>query len=478
MNTQKIAITIFVIFLTSQIARADCFTFSTKSPKALSRFDLAIEEIKIGHNLDAFNYFKEATDFDPEFALAYVGMALIHPTHTQEAAAAFFQEAIKHRSKVSVEEQALIDAFNMSERPKMLEQLQTLSDDFPDETIVLYALSQMQFTAREYEKALGSFKKLLQVDPRWSVVYNGMGYCYLFLDNPAKAEKCFKTQIEKLPDDPNAYDSMGEFYLGQKKHAESIKMYQIAIIKESKFLSSHKGLGINYAYIEEFDRSLEHFGIYYDLAKSSQQKFDALLSTTTTYLAKNDVPTALKTLKDYCDLAQTVNGHDELCQAVHLMGDFNYEIGNFDEAEKIFKRDIELRLSRALPNDWRVWHQATNFLNLGMVALKRGDLIKAEKYATKQLEIDMENPEEFTSHRRLLYEIAMFEKRFDDALKILQKENQDYPHAWRRLARVYEAKGKKKLARTYWQKIIEFPYFDNYYAAFFRHEAKDHLASL
>ena len=68
MNTQKIAITIFVIFLTSQIARADCFTFSTKSPKALSRFDLAIEEIKIGHNLDAFNYFKEATDFGKQMA--------------------------------------------------------------------------------------------------------------------------------------------------------------------------------------------------------------------------------------------------------------------------------------------------------------------------------------------------------------------------------------------------------------------------
>jgi len=113
-----------------------------------------------------------------------------------------------------------------------------------------------------------------------------------------------------------------------------------------------------------------------------------------------------------------------------------------------------------------------------MVAIKRGDLQKAKDLANRQLKLDMENPEEFTAHRRLVFEIAMYENRFDDALAILKKENQDYPHGWRRLARVYESKGDYLTARTNWQKIVDFPYFDNYYAAYFRHQAKAHLASL
>ena len=468
-----------VLFLAAtSLAWAALFTYSTNSPQALAEFDLAIEEIKVGNNLQAFNFFYQASQSDSSFAIAYLGMALVHPTHSREQAAAYFQEALKYKSKTSPEEQAIIDAVNQSDLVKIVQGLHDVIKQFPDEPIIIYSLGQMQFSAGKYLDAVESFEHLLSIESSWYAVNNSIGYCYLKLNQPKKAEKAFKTQIEKLGGNANSYDSMGEFYLSQKRYAEAIKLFQFALIKDNSLLSSHKGLAKSFAYIEEFEKAVEHFSRVYGLAETNEQKFDALMGITTIQLAQNNVPAALSTLKQHCKLAQSSNGHDELCRAVHLTGEFYFEIGKLDEAEKIFKKDIELRLSRELTDNWRHWYQGTHFLNLGLVALKRGELQKAKELANRQLELDMENPEQFTAHRQLIFEIAMYEKHYENALDILETESQDYPHGWRRLARVYEAKGDYNTARTYWQKIVDYPYFDNYYAAYFRHQAKAHLASL
>lgn len=55
---------------------------------------------------------------------------------------------------------------------------------------------------------------------------NQLGYQLVGAGELATAEKFFKLNIKKNPDDPNMYDSMGECYVAMGKNDEAIKMFK------------------------------------------------------------------------------------------------------------------------------------------------------------------------------------------------------------------------------------------------------------
>jgi len=81
---------------------------------------------------------------------------------------------------------------------------------------------------------------------------NRIGYNILREGKPEKAYSLFKLNVELYPNSPNAYDSLAEYFEGQKKNIEAKKYYEVALNKAKK-----KNLDISY-YRQNLERVLEN----------------------------------------------------------------------------------------------------------------------------------------------------------------------------------------------------------------------------
>ena len=69
----------------------------------------------------------------------------------------------------------------------------------------------------------------MEIDPKFTLPYNQLGYAYRAQGKNAEAEKTFKKYAELLPDDPNPHDSYAELLMRLGRFDESIAEYKKAL---------------------------------------------------------------------------------------------------------------------------------------------------------------------------------------------------------------------------------------------------------
>lgn len=74
------------------------------------------------------------------------------------------------------------------------------------------------------EKALGHFKKALQIYPQFPQAYNNMGVVYLGSGRLAEAEAAFSKAMELAPERAPAQKNMGRVYLATNRAAEAVEL--------------------------------------------------------------------------------------------------------------------------------------------------------------------------------------------------------------------------------------------------------------
>ena len=79
------------------------------------------------------------------------------------------------------------------------------------------------------EEQLKYLLRLLELRPEYGGGYNTLGYNYMALQEMDKAKAAFEKYIELAPNEPNAYDSMGEHYLNTGNYAKSAEYYDRAV---------------------------------------------------------------------------------------------------------------------------------------------------------------------------------------------------------------------------------------------------------
>lgn len=105
---------------------------------------------------------------------------------------------------------------------------EALVADYPDVPEAnLWALWDSYFS-ENYEKSKMYATTLLELAPDFGVSYNMLGYSEMALGNMDEAKKAFEKYIEMEPDNANAYDSMGEFYMNAEDYKKSAEFYQKA----------------------------------------------------------------------------------------------------------------------------------------------------------------------------------------------------------------------------------------------------------
>jgi len=194
---------------------------------------------------DARRRFEQSVAKDPNFALAYVGLANTSGTNGEFVDAT--THAVALADKVSEGEKHLILALDSGLKGDPAGNLKHLTDLvalFPNDERAHNQLGNLYFGRQEYTSAISHYVKATSINPSFSTPYNQMGYAYRFLEKFDDAEKAFKKYTELIPNDPNPYDSYAELLMKRGRFNESIQAYEKALSIDPEYseVMYYKGL--------------------------------------------------------------------------------------------------------------------------------------------------------------------------------------------------------------------------------------------
>jgi len=173
---------------------------------------------------EAIEYFQEAVVLDPEFALAYVGLADSYYLHVIYAALPR-DEAYSNMKAAADKALALDD--QLGEAYATLGVFENMKNDDAVATEAAFEraleLNPNYANAHQWygttligfgrvEEGLAHKRRALELDPLSAIVNTSLGWSLATFGQFDEALARFKTAVESDPDSPGAYERIGEFY--------------------------------------------------------------------------------------------------------------------------------------------------------------------------------------------------------------------------------------------------------------------------
>lgn len=171
---------------------------TTANLDALRAYALGLDAYAGNHVSDALELFRHAIKLDPNFALAYMGIARVYMISEDEATArTYVTKALALKDRLPARDQLYLDAWNAQFGPPgpMLEKWRLLAKLYPDYYAASYnyAFGAWQLENRAKE-AIEAIQPALSVyDPMRGTAYYTLGYMQAAENQFAESEKSFTT---------------------------------------------------------------------------------------------------------------------------------------------------------------------------------------------------------------------------------------------------------------------------------------------
>ncbi|MCB2195358.1 MAG: tetratricopeptide repeat protein [Bacteroidetes bacterium] len=252
--------------------------------------------------------YDEALKLDPDFAVAYLSKSVYVADYKSRMSN--LHEAKKRMDNISEGERYFIlihEAWYNSEEDKMWNNLDKLIAMYPNDKYLNNLAGELNYIWQNYDKALGYFKKSVDIDNDYAAAINMLGYSYRALEDYKQAEKYFKRYITLLPNNAAPYDSYADFLLAMEKYDEAIQYYQKAVEMNDGYYYSLRRIGNIYILKEEYDKARDFFVQFQNKATNLGSQMAALQDIAITYLYEENKEKAIKTFDQYTELAQRNN---------------------------------------------------------------------------------------------------------------------------------------------------------------------------
>lgn len=198
------------------------YEFYLKGKASLQKDDnLEILDTAMGH-------FKRALELDPDFALAHAGLG-----------ESYWRKYLITRD-VSLAEQA----------SSSLDRAQSINSELP---AVQYLMGLLEDGRGNSGEAVNHYKNALELDPKYTLAYQGMAMAYENLGEFEKADSIYKRVINQKPEYWGGYKDLGDFYLVRGEWDLAVKNLQKAINLAPQNSSTYSNLGYAYFYMDELD---------------------------------------------------------------------------------------------------------------------------------------------------------------------------------------------------------------------------------
>ena len=429
---------------------------------------------------DAHQFFVEATELDPNFALAWLAAANTSPTAHEFFAC--LRHATENAGAASDGEQMMIRAFEAgvnADPETQRSELQALVAAYPGDERAHNALAIFLFGQQEYEAAIAGYRKAIAINPEFAQPYNQLGYALRFTGDFDGAAAAFERYIELIPDQPNPYDSYAELLMKIGKFEASIQSYEKALTVEPTFISSYVGEANNYIFLDQPQKARAALLRIADVARGANELRQMHAWIAATYLHEGDFDRALAEVQSRYDIAAETDDLPAMAGDLNLMGTILLEAGRTEEAALKFEQSVAMMDSSDATEDIKETAHRNHIADSVRVALSRGDLVEAEDLADAyRTAVARHNVRfEVQQSRELDGMIAIASGKPQAALFELANANQQNPRVLFLNARAFAAAGDRAAARAACRDVINFNQL-NFNLAFVRGKARSMLKEL
>ena len=229
---------LFVLFLVlalgllsySQSAKKDKMPVTTSSKSALASYNEALkyfEDVAMEKGIELLQ--KSLID-DPNFFMANYYLAFLNMGN-EEKFNLYGNAAVNSKAKLSKAEELIkstMKKFIEKKDADVTDIGKKLVEMYPKDVFAYYLLYNFQTIVGDQNGSHETLLKALEITENPAPVYNLLGYSYMRLNQNDKAEVAFNKYIELAPDNPNAYDSKGDYYMNIKDYKKAYDTYMKA----------------------------------------------------------------------------------------------------------------------------------------------------------------------------------------------------------------------------------------------------------
>jgi eukaryotic-like serine/threonine-protein kinase len=343
--------------------KAQSFKPSSTSVDALREFNQGSVLMRAGKNLDAQKHLQMATNLDPDFALAFSGLADVQADlgfqSDAEQSSIRAMNLAQHQN-LPLPEKYLINAGNariMKDNKKAMEAYENLSRSLPGDVDVQYELGVLYLQNGDYDKARATFANVLKNDPKNIKALWQTGVVETLTGNPQAALDALtqgltlSIQLDNQEQRALILLDMGIAYRELNKPEEALHNYQESIAINEK-IGQKWGLSAGLNEMADFE--------------ASSGKPDAALASY------NKSLTLLREIGMKADIANTLMN----------MGTVYQDLGKFDQALDVFKQALQIQRESGDKA-----YEAQCLHNIAEVYLTMGDSDNAFTYYQQALQV-------------------------------------------------------------------------------------------
>jgi eukaryotic-like serine/threonine-protein kinase len=238
---------------------------TTASLQAFHAFSLGEDEHRMGRDFpQASSFYEQATQLDPNFAMAYARLGVAYSNQGAIAKSLVnlkkaydLRERVTERERMYIESQYALQQFDL---PKALESYKLYVATYPRDAQALNNLAQTYAYVGDFEQALDGFKKTWEIAKWDNVAANNVAGSLLGLDRIPEAERYLKEALEQGGGDDANYHGNVLLHDFQVGHPDWEKETQWAATQPAGFMVEFLAGNINFyaGKIQAADQFWEH----------------------------------------------------------------------------------------------------------------------------------------------------------------------------------------------------------------------------
>jgi tetratricopeptide (TPR) repeat protein/TolB-like protein len=220
---------------------------TTHSREAYELYLDGLEALNKYYFDEAREAFSKVVELDSNYAMAYYYLARVDDQ-------SFINRAVAHLDRATDKQKYFIrslKAFVDRDRDDAIRELEQLLERYPDEKEAYYYLGNYRYSERQFEEAVVSLTKAVELDPFYEPAINLLAYAYAGTGDYKNAINAIDRYIALAPGEPNPYDTRGDIYRFQGKPELAIESYRMAIELKPDFYDSWLKLGQSYLILGE-----------------------------------------------------------------------------------------------------------------------------------------------------------------------------------------------------------------------------------
>jgi len=374
---------------------------SSKSIPALGYYNEGLQLAREGKHLEAVRKFEASTREDPEFGLAYSGLAQNYATLGYDnEAEKFSRKAVDLSGKLPPQEKYRILANHariLNDNRKAIESYENLAKVSPNDLDVQFTLGGLYETAGSFDRARERYAKLLALDPKYGGALLGMGRVEIRGGNAQASleylNRALSISIQLGNEEERAaiLHVSGVAYRLLNKPEIALRNYQESL-EIKRRIGDKRGIANSLIEIAKIqvglgnsERGFKDLQEALQLRRETGEKKgigDILIDFARFYNGRSQYDQALKLLKESLQIQQDVGNENGQSLCLNNIGNTYLFMGDYENARTYFEQALQMREKFKVPRDL-----ADTLHNLGEIYMKMGQSDRALADYLRALEL-------------------------------------------------------------------------------------------